>query len=219
MGDGGNPEVPADVERVRPSLEGGAFPHPPILPVVAILTLLLGLGIGFGLAPRERPTPPSTQPTVEKPKLPPTHAPAALWPGAICFDVSRDGSGVATPTPAVSPPPGGVSPTIAIAAAMGAYGISEADIRAVRLVPVRIELNLHYCDDPGRPYTWVWEIEVGGDSVPCPEPDPISTGNLIESPVPETSSYGLPRTCSGDAVIFVDYLNGLALEMGSMNNP
>jgi hypothetical protein len=220
-----DPGVPADLERVRPNLGGGAFPHPPVLPVVAVLTLFIGLSIGFGLAPRagdgsaESSGPTASLPPLRSPG--PTAVPTEGSHPIICWG---DGGAcgpfiLVTPRPVVTTtaPPNGVTVTEAIAAAENTYGISESDIVDVRLVD-----NGDYYTDPLRSDLWVWEIVVRGPGdVPCAD-NPDSFTYTYEEPGATAfiSQVVIPDPCHDDMdVIVVDYLTGQVLVKSTLVYP
>jgi hypothetical protein len=205
-----DPGVPAELERIKPSLGGGAFPHPPVLPVVAVLTLFVGLSIGFGLAARDgaAPTQPAIAPTlpVTQPSTAAPTAPEVFATDIICWGDGGACGGfiVVTPPPVVTvtAPPGGVTVTEAIAAAEKTYGISDSDIVDVRLVD-----NSDYYNDPSRADLWVWEIVVRG-------PGEVACAGSSRIVLPDGSgSY-----VTYDEVV-VDYLTGSVRVMSTAVYP
>jgi hypothetical protein len=213
-----DPGAPADLERVRPSLGGGAFPHPPVLPVVAVLTLFIGLSIGFGLAPRagdgsaqsSGPTtslPPLRSPGLTEPAPSDTSYPIICWgDGGACGPFI-----LVTPPPVVTTtaPPNGVTVMQAIAAAEDTYGIPESDIVDVRLVD-----NSDYYTDPLRSDLWVWEIVVRGPGeVPCADSSDYFTYTHEEPGATAfISRMVIADPCHDDMdVVVVDYLTGQVL--------
>lgn len=207
-----DPRMPADLERIRSSVGGGAFPHPPVLPIVAVLTLLLGLSIGFSLAPKEGAgSTPSSTLASETPHVA-TAAPTATatspkWgvPPIVYI----------TPAPVVTttPPPGGVTVTDALITAEDVYGFDESEVLDVRLVD-----NSQYYNDPARADLWVWEIVVKGPGpVAC---ESTRLHGLEPSAVPTVLTFQTSRLCQDDTdVVVVDYLTGKVLALTATTYP
>jgi hypothetical protein len=195
-----------DLERVSGNFEGGAFPRPPILPVVATLALLVGLSLGLALAPRA-PTPTTATATQfgaasVAPTVPPS--PHTLETTAFA---------TAPPTAAASPPLGGIPVSQAIAAAEEAFGIADAAIADVSLVD-----NGTFYSDPSSGHLWSWQIVVRElPSQFCvPWADGASGYVMIVpdgSPEPQPSSVTTTGPCRATGLIMVDYLTGRAVMM------
>lgn len=216
-----DPRTPPELEHVRSKVEGGAFPHPPILPVVAVLALLLGLSLGFGLAPKQAavssespsPTPPLEW-TTNPPTFPvdnPTAPDYFCWGAPPCASIPI--VIYVTPEPTVPPsaPTGGVTMAQAVAAAKKAFKVADKDILAVRLVD-----GTQYYFGPSTD-GWFWEVVVRGPgAIPCGGILPASESPSV-TPDPQASGevYCIDEY---DAVI-VDYRTGEALGMSSATYP
>jgi hypothetical protein len=188
-------DAPAELERVRSDIRGGAFPHPPVLPVVAVVAVLFGISVGFGLAPR---TPAATpRPTADLIAVP--TGPATAVPTGPATAVPTDGS------PSYTPPGEGTTLAVAVTAAEKTFGIKAQDVISARLAN-------------GTAYLpaidgWVWEILVRG-------PGEIVCGRTWIVPAPQPSYSAEPIYCDEAAdVVIVDYASGDAVIMASARYP
>jgi hypothetical protein len=206
MDDRLDPRNPPGLERLRPKVEGGAFPRPPLLPVVAVMTLLLGLSLGLALAPKQATVAgasPSPSASLELTPNPPTFpvdevtaqdyfcfgpGPCASFPGYLVITEE--------PTAPPTPPAGGVTMAQAVASATKEFGFADKDVVAVRLVDNSQFYTVSATD------TWSWEIYVRGPgTIPCGG-GPIAPS----STTPDLSGAG---SCIDDYdLVVVDYLSG-----------
>jgi hypothetical protein len=198
-------DAPAELERVRSDIRGGAFPHPPVLPVVAVVALLFGLSLGAEFSPKPGPTVPTTAGTVAPPS-----ATISRWPGLIANPTAPATIAPATDAPtaeasAATPPAEGTTVAVAVTAAEKTFGIKPQDVLSVRLAN-------------GTSYLpaidgWVWEILVRGrGSVEC--------GHVWVVRTPIASHSAQPIFCDESAdVVIVDYASGTAVIMASATYP
>jgi hypothetical protein len=206
-----------NLERVRADVSGGAFPRPPMLPVVATLTLFVGLSLGMALAPRA-PTPTTATATqFGAPFVAPTAPPS---PGTL----ETTAFATALAVQPASPPPGGIAVSQAIAAAEEAYGISDADIVDVSLVD-----NSETYSDPSRAHLWSWQIQVRTSVADCSTPigvrivlpggspasvtfgyEPGSSPEVVTIASPDVVTF---YACGLTGTITVDYLTGRVVSM------
>ncbi len=226
MRDRTDAETPAELERLRGRLDGGAIPHPPVLPVVAVVCLLFGLSFGLALAPKDGaggPNGPSTAaassvpttsgPPSSAPTVPPSVASeeAACLLELGCHVVSLHGATIQVTEPA---PAGGVTLAAAIESARRANSFDDKDILSVTLmVDIGFGWAAGESASPGGSARWVWQIVLRNPtSWTCT--GELSSPQPLESP--PTTSYSFCQI--GDSpllemreIIIVDYLTGQPL--------
>lgn len=212
MRDRTDAETPAELERLRGRLDGGAFPHPPVLPVVAAVCLLFGLSFGLALAPKD---PASFEPATPAPTIP--MSPATTEPVCMLGEVCS------TPWPAVTipvvpvgtAPSGGVSLAAAIESARRVYSFDDQDILSVTLTA---DGRTYWADSefyvgPQGPGQWVWQIVLRGRSRWTCTREMLSPQPL-ESPATTAYTFcqmGISPLLEMREIIIVDYLTGQPL--------
>jgi hypothetical protein len=134
---------------LTPRSRGRGLPVPPVLPLIAVLSVLAGLAMGYGLAPKPGPNEPSSHPSETSPV-------------AISFTTpSADSDLVPTARPAATPeipPPGGLS----LAQALDALNVSFGS--PVAVISARVG---HF---PPVSAGWVWLIVLPYSTVVCQAP-------------------------------------------------
>ena len=131
---------------LTPRSRGRGLPVPPVLPLIAVLSILAGLAMGYGLAQKPGPS------------APPIHPPETSPIADSSATPSADSAIVPTVRPAATPeipPPGGLS----LAQALDALNVSFGS--PVAVISARVG---HY---PPVSAGWVWLIVLPYSSVVC----------------------------------------------------
>lgn len=149
---------------LRPRPRGSGLPVPPVIPLVAVISVLLGLAMGYGLAPKPHP---SASPNSPSPSSQSVAVPSAN-PSAYLAAV-QTGPPVGT---AEIPPPGGLS----LAQALEAFRVSFGPPTDV----ISARVGRYPAVSPG----WVWLIVIPYSSVACEDQLPrvcrwISTTEMV----------------------------------------
>jgi hypothetical protein len=148
-----------------PGSRGRGLPVPPVIPLVAILSILVGLSVGYGFAPKsdlaKSPNPPSPSPRLVAFES----AKASAGPALVSSEPSGN---------AEIPPPGGLN----LAQALEALGVSFG--------PPAYVISARAGHYPAVSQGWVWIMVVPYSTVDCrARADPpmacrwISTTELI----------------------------------------
>jgi hypothetical protein len=184
-----DPDFP-ETTPLTPRPQGKGLPVPPVMPLVAVLSILAGLALGYGLAPRAAtlasPTPRANS---AKPAGPPIATPAATIPA----EPKASPPGGPTGSPEI-PPPGGLS----LAQALEAFRVSfgpPAEIISARVARY-----------PPVTTGWVWLIVVPYFVQECDDP---ALAGLPGSPRPTTPGCRYVPTTE---MLVLDYVTGELLE-------
>jgi hypothetical protein len=187
--------------RLKPRPLGRGLPVPPVLPIVAIVSILVGLAMGYGLAPRPEPaTPPATPST-------PASATASALAAQIAYP-SLAQSLDPTLAPIQStvstleiPPSGGLSLSQALEALGASFG-PRSDVISARISRY-----------PPVSSGWVWLIVVPYSALYCKDGPPLPAEPAVPAgPLAESVPLGDCRSITSTELVILDYQTGEFLE-------
>jgi hypothetical protein len=183
-----DPDFP-ETTPLAPRPRGKGLPVPPVIPLVAVVSILAGIALGYGLAPKAvalaSPTPASQ---TAQPATPPIATQAAT----IAPAPTSSAQGEATDSREI-PPPGGLS----LAQALEAFRVSfgpPAEVISARVA--------HY---PPVSSGWVWLIVVPYFTPVC------DYGAIAGLPGPGQTAPPC-RYVSTTEMLVLDYVTGELLE-------
>jgi hypothetical protein len=189
--------------RLKPRPLGRGLPVPPVLPIVAIVSILVGLAIGYGLAPRPQPaTPPATPSTPASA----TATASALAPQIAYPSLAQSLDPTVAPVhSAVSaleiPPSGGLSLSQALDALGASFG-PRSDVISARISRY-----------PPVSTGWVWLIVVPYSALYCKDGPPLPAGPAVPAgPLAESVPLGDCRSITSTELVILDYQTGEFLE-------
>ncbi len=173
---------------LKPRPTGKGLPVPPILPLVAVVSIFAGLAMGYGLAPKPEAS--------EAPNAPSVVSEAPVVSASI---PTLPDPGTTASEPAGSfelPPPGGLTLAEALHALSVSFG-PPANVISARV-------GRYPAVTPG----WVWLIVVPYSDFDC---DYSRTARIAAVPL-ETASPAPCRAVKATEMVILDYLTGDFLE-------
>jgi hypothetical protein len=187
--------------RLKPRPLGRGLPVPPVLPIVVIVSILVGLAMGYGLASRPEPTTPQATPSTPASATASTSAPQIAYP-SLAESVDPT---VAPVQRAVStleiPPSGGLSLSQALDALGASFGF-RSDVISARISRY-----------PPVSKGWVWLIVIPYSALACQNGLTFQAEPAVPAgPSAESVPLGDCRSITSTELVILDYRTGEFLE-------
>ncbi len=190
--------------RVRPKSIGRGLPVPPVIPLVAILSVLFGLTMGYRLAPGAAPSPtPRHTPPVITPA--PTTAPLASG------DANWSFLSIIGPIEILDPPEGGMKLDQLLTQLAGpGLRIPASSVLSARVARYNQVSSINTTSDQ-----WVWVLVISGTSEATVPVIDCGVGSVSAQPSSVQACFVGHTT----EILILDYMDGGFLEAQSWAIP